>query len=282
MLRTPKSDKEIRDFELIQQVFEIHNRKPELGYRGVYDHMLSKGIDVTEYKVRAICHYYQIKSNIHKRPNNYSKSETICSDLVRRNFTDVNKPNTVWFTDITEHKTDEGKLYVCVIKDAFSRAIIGKAMGSNMKAWLVCAALEDALMKRGYPQAVIIHSDRGSQFRSKKWLKLLAKYGLLGSMGNAHTCADNAAMESFFGRLQDCVLDQRKVWKTRQELRQEITKWINLDYNRILRNRTTKMTPEQMDLDYENNPEKYNNTKQKNFNLVSHLKYVILSIVKVS
>ena len=99
-----------------------------------------------------------------------------------------------------------------------------------MKASLAVNALNMAVQRRG-PVKTIVHSDRGSQFRSKKYVKALKRAGLRGSMGRVGACADNAAMESFFSLLQKNVLD-RKRWATREELRLAIVTWIERTYHR--------------------------------------------------
>jgi len=112
-----------------------------------------------------------------------------------------------------------------------------------MKASLAVRALQNAVMQRGYPQGVIVHSDRGSQFRSRKFQKALKRYKLKGSMGRVGACGDNAAMESFFSLLQKNVLDRRP-WRTRRELRLAIVAWIEGKYHRKRRQRRLgKLTP---------------------------------------
>ena len=111
-----------------------------------------------------------------------------------------------------------------------------------MKASLAVAALRNATALRGC-RGTVVHSDRGSQFRSAKFVRALREAGLVGSMGRTGTCADNAAMESFFALLQKNVLD-RKRWSTREELRLAIVTWIEATYHRRRRQRGLgKLTP---------------------------------------
>ena len=135
------------------------------------------------------------------------------------------------------------RLYMCAFKDVCSNKIVGYAIDKRMKAGLAVRALTNALMQRGYPENVIIHSDRGSQFRSRKFQKALKRYKLRGSMGRVGACGDNAAMESFFSLLQKNVLD-RKRWHTRDELRLAIVHWIEAKYHRKRKQRRLgKLTP---------------------------------------
>ncbi len=158
-------------------------------------------------------------------------------------------PNQKWLTDITEHPTGEGKLYLCAVKDCYSNKIVGYSIDSRMKSSLAASAIRNAIALRS-PQGTICHSDRGSQFRSKKVMRLLKNNGLLGSMGRVGACGDNAAMESFFSLLQKNVLDTKR-WETREELRLAIVVWIETRYNRRRRQRALgKLTPVEFEMIY--------------------------------
>ncbi len=112
-----------------------------------------------------------------------------------------------------------------------------------MTASLAVNALEAAVGFRGPVEGVIVHSDRGAQFRSQAFTNTLKRYRLHGSMGRVGACGDNAAMESFFSLLQRNVLDSRN-WPTRQELRLAIISWIEGKYHRKRRQRGLgKLTP---------------------------------------
>lgn len=162
-------------------------------------------------------------------------------------LSDTAGPNQVWLTDITEHPTDEGRLYLCAIKDVYSNRIVGYSIDSRMKSTLAVAALNHAVTQR-LPVETIVHSDRGSQFRSRKFVHALSHNGLHGSMGRVEACGDSAAMESFFALLQRNVLD-RKRWSTRAELRLAIVTWIERTYHRRRRQRTlSKLTPIEFEL----------------------------------
>jgi len=108
------------------------------------------------------------------------------------------RANQLWLTDITEHKTAEGRLYLCAVKDASSGRIVGYWVDSKMKAALAVPAVPNAVARRGNVKGCIVHSDRGSHFRSRKLRHELAGDNLVGSMGRVASCGDNAAIESFF------------------------------------------------------------------------------------
>lgn len=115
-------------------------------------------------------------------------------DLVGRVFT-ADAPNTLWLTDITEHRTEEGKLYLCAVKDVYSNRIVGYSISDRMKSRLAVTALESAVARRDSVAGCVVHSDRGSQFRSRKFVRALARHDLVGSMGRVGAAGDNAAME---------------------------------------------------------------------------------------
>ncbi|MFP3581649.1 IS3 family transposase, partial [Arthrobacter sp. SIMBA_036] len=148
----------------------------------------------------------------------------------RHEFT-AEGPNQLWLSDITEHATAEGKLYLCAVKDVYSNRIVGYSIDSRMKSRLALAALNSAVARRGDVAGCILHTDRGSQFRSRKLVHALNRHGMTGSMGRVGACGDNAAMESFFALLQKNVLD-RRFWATREDLRIAIVTWIERTYHR--------------------------------------------------
>lgn len=163
-------------------------------------------------------------------------------DLVQRVFT-ADAPNRLWLTDITEHRTSEGKLYLCAIKDVFSNKIVGYSIDARMKSRLVVNAIDNAAALRGNVAGCVVHSDRGSQFRSRKAIRALARHRMVGSMGRVGAAGDNAAMESFFSLLQKNVLNRRS-WATREQLRIAIVTWIERTYHRRRRqDRLGRLTP---------------------------------------
>ncbi len=109
-------------------------------------------------------------------------------DLVERDFT-ADEPNQLWLSDITEDRTVEGKLYLCAIKDVFSNRIVGYSIDPpRMKSRLATTALHNAVARRGDVAGCILHSDRGSQFRSRRFVHALGRYAMVGSMGRVGVC----------------------------------------------------------------------------------------------
>lgn len=239
----PVCDRDWSDAHLVDAAREVHTDDPVFGYRFITDELASEhGITASENRVHRLCSAHGIFSVLARKKGRGARpGEPVHEDLVRREF-GAKAPNELWFTDITEHPTAEGKLYLCAVKDAFSGRIVGYSMDHRMKASLAVAALRNAIGLRS-PAGALVHSDRGSQFRSGKFVRLLRGAGLVGSMGRTGTCADNAAMESFFALLQKNVLDRRR-WSSREELRLAIVTWIERTYHRRRRQRGLgKLTP---------------------------------------
>jgi putative transposase len=239
----PVSDRDWSDAHLVDAAHQIHADDPVFGYRFIGDELEAvHGITASENRVHRLCSSHGIFSVLARKKGRGPKAgPPVHDDLVRRMFS-ASGPDELWLTDITEHRTDEGKLYVCAVKDAFSNRIVGYAIGDRMKASLAVGALRNAIGLR-CPVATVVHSDRGSQFRSAKFVRLLRNNGLHGSMGRVGACADNAAMESFFALLQKNVLNRQR-WSSREELRLAIVVWIERTYHRRRRQRGLgKLTP---------------------------------------
>lgn len=227
---SPVSRRDWDDAQLTNAAIDAHLDDPPFGYRFLADEVRAVGLVTSDRRIWRLCSQQAIWSVFAKKRGLTRKSgPPVHDDRLKRVFIapDVDK---VWLTDITEHQTGEGKLYLCAVKDVCSRRIVGYSISDRMKASLAVNALGMATSRRD-PVHTIVHSDRGSQFRSKKYVKALKRAGLRGSMGRVGACADNAAMESFFSLLQKNVLD-RKRWSTREELRLAIVTWIERTYHR--------------------------------------------------
>lgn len=122
-------------------------------------------------------------------------------NLLKRNFT-AEKPNEKWTSDITYIRVDRGHVYLAVVVDLFSRKIIGWSLDSTMTNQLTIDALNMAIETRGVEPGLILHSDRGVQYRSGDYQHLLISEGIQPSTSRKGNCWDNAAMKSFFARLK--------------------------------------------------------------------------------
>ena len=228
--KSPVTQRDWDDAHLINAAIDIHHDDPEFGYRFIADELAGQGVVASRNRVNRLCSLQRLWSaHSRKRGLNRKPGPPVHDDLVLREFTAA-APNVLWLTDITEHPTGEGKLYLCAVKDACSKRIVGYSIAARMTAELAVNALRNALALRGVVDTVV-HSDRGSQFRSHVFVQALRDAGLVGSMGRVGACADNAAMESFFSLLQKNVLNRRR-WTTRDELRLAIVVWIEKTYHR--------------------------------------------------
>ncbi|SMY00473.1 Transposase InsO and inactivated derivatives [Brevibacterium aurantiacum] len=234
-------------------LFDAHRDDPEFGYRYLADEAEANGQPMAVRTAWRLCSgnawfsaFGKGRAKNGKRPGPPVHDDlcaVVDADGKTRHEFHADAPNQLWLTDISEHHTNEGKLYLCAVKDAYSSRIVGYSISSRMKARLAVDALEMAVTRRGDVAGCVTHSDRGSQFRSKKFTRALARHGIIGSMGRVGAAGDNAAMESFFALLQKNVLDRRR-WATRDQLRIAIVTWIERTYHRRRRQaRLGRLTP---------------------------------------
>jgi len=252
-LRDPVTSRELEEAYRANALFDAHRDDPEFGYRLLADEAREECqamSDRTAWRIASSNGWWSVFGK--KRSKNGKKpGPAVHDDLCvvidehgreRHRFV-ASRPNQLWLTDITEHKTSEGRLYLCAVKDAFSGRIVGYSIDSRMKASLAVRAVRNAVRMRGNVNGCIVHSDRGSQFRSRKLRRELAVHNLVGSMGRVASCGDNASMESFFSLLQKNVLNRRS-WATREQLRIAIVTWIERTYHRRRRQvRLGRLTP---------------------------------------
>ncbi|MCW2850645.1 MAG: Integrase catalytic region [Nocardioides sp.] len=240
-LVSPVTDAELLEAYRADALFDAHRDDPEFGYRFLLDEAHEAGESMAARTAWRICSsngwwsaFGKPKRGKAKKPGPPVHDDrcavTDKHGVIRHEF-NADAVNELWLTDITEHRTGEGKLYLCAIKDVYSNRIVGYSIDSRMKSRLAVAALNSAAARRGDVAGCVIHSDRGSQFRSRKFVHAINRHEMVGSMGRVGAAGDNAAMESFFALLQKNVLD-RRTWATREELRIAIVKWIERTYHR--------------------------------------------------
>ncbi len=153
----------------------------------------------------------------------------IAPNVLDRQFT-AERPNQKWIADFTYIWTAEGWLYVAAVIDLFSRRVVGWSMKAEMTAQLVTDALIMAIWRRGKPDALLHHSDQGSQYTSEQFQRLMADNGVTCSMSRSGNVWDNAAMESFFSSLKTERIG-RKVYRTRDDARADVFDYIERFYN---------------------------------------------------
>lgn len=220
---------------LMKHIAEAHeNSRGSYGWPRIHAELtLGLGIQVNHKRVARLLRRAGLRGLYRRRRRGCTRRDPAAepsSDLVNRRFT-VDGPDRLWMTDITEHPTNEGRLYCAAVMDAYSRRIIGWSIAEHMRTELVVDALGMATLRR-HPDGAdtILHSDHGSQYTAWAFGQRLRAAGLLPSMGSIGDCYDNAMMESFWGTLQLEVLDTR-TWETRDELANAIFEWIECWYN---------------------------------------------------
>jgi putative transposase len=240
-LANPITDAELDEAYRANALFDAHRDDPEFGYRYLLDEARDAGQAMAARTAWRICSNNGWWSAFGKKRGKNGKKpgppvhDDLCAVTDEKGRTrhefKAAAANELWIGDITEHWTNEGKLYVCAFKDVFSNRIVGYSIDSRMKSRLAVAALNNAVARRGDVAGCVVHTDRGSQFRSRKFVRALGRHDMVGSMGRVGAAGDNAAMESFFSLLQKNVLN-RRTWATREDLRIAIVTWIERTYHR--------------------------------------------------
>jgi len=240
-LANPVTDAELEQAYRADALFDAHRDDPEFGYRFLVDEARDAGVPMAARTAWRICSdngwwsaFGKKRGKNGKRPGPPVHDDRCAvtdeKGRIRHEF-NADAPNQLWIGDITEHWTEEGKLYVCAFKDVYSNRIVGYSIDSRMKSRLAVTALGNAVARRGDIAGCMVHTDRGSQFRSRKFVRALNRHAMVGSMGRVGAAGDNAAMESFFSLLQKNVLN-RRTWATREDLRIAIVTWIERTYHR--------------------------------------------------
>lgn len=253
----PLSSRAIRNVWLTDLITEIHASS-----RGTYGRLrvqaelrFAREVVVGHNQVGALMRSAGLAGLPLRRQRRKGLSVVAASDLVEREFARP-EPDQLWVTDITEHRTREGKVYCCVVLDTFSRRVVGWSIDSAQTATLVTNALSMAIQNRNPApgSGLIIHSDHGVQFTSWAFTRRAQESGLVPSMGSVGDCFDNAVIESFWGRMQVEVLN-RKRWRTRIELANAIFEYVEIFYNRQRRHSTLDMlTPIEYERLHEQTP----------------------------
>ena len=221
-------------------VFEIKlsfekNRKT-YGSPRITAELRAKGIRCGENRVARLMRINGIVAKTKRRFKATTDSKhtlPVAENVINQNFT-AERPNEVWASDITYIWTKEGWLYLAVILDIFNRKIVGWAMNSRITKDLVIKAFIMAVKRHNTKPGVLFHSDRGSQYASDDFRKLLETHKFIQSMSGTGNCYDNAIVETFFHTLKtELVYFER--YETRREARQSIFEYIEIFYNRIRR-----------------------------------------------
>lgn len=240
-LSRPRSQHSLDDEVLAEQARQSFlNSDRTYGARRVWRDLLEMGSPCGLHRIERVMRMEGLRARPRRRglpvDRGARSSAAIAPNILDREFTAV-APNQKWVADFTYLWTAEGWLYVAVVLDLYSRRIVGWSMQAQMSAQLVTDALMMAIWRRGQPEAVMHHSDRGSQYTSDQFQRLLVELGVICSMSRSGNCWDNSAMESFFKTLKSERTD-RKVYRTRDNAKADVFDYIERFYNRIRRHST--------------------------------------------
>lgn len=232
----PDSPAELRRKELADAVAEVHaDVRGRYGSPRMAAELNARGHECSENTVAKLMREYGIRATAPKRFVRTTDSRhrlPVAENLLGRDF-DPAGPNEAWSADITYIPTREGWLYLAVVEDLFSRRIVGWSMAAGMESRLVVDALEMAVASRRPGAGLLAHSDRGSQYASDHYQRVLAAAGVVCSMSGVGQCWDNAPVESFFGSLKREL--GVEIFGDRGQARAAIFEYLEVFYNRVRR-----------------------------------------------
>jgi putative transposase len=230
----PASARERRDEELTALIRQVHaESEGSYGWPRMHAELRHRGVRVSRKRVARLMRQAGLSGLITRRRGKTTirvPGVRPAPDLVGRDFAAAS-PNRLWAADLTELATWEGKLYLAVVLDCFSRRCVGWAMADHMRAELVVEALEMAVWQRKPTPGLVHHSDQGSQYTALIFGQRCRQAGIDRSMGGRGCALDNAVCESFFASLKK-ELTRRRSWPTRRELQTTAFAWIEGWYNR--------------------------------------------------
>jgi putative transposase len=238
--KRPESKRAKANRALLAQIRALHTEsRRTYGSPRISHALIQRGHHVGENRVARLMRENAIRAKTVKKwraTTDSAHTLPVAANALNRQFS-VAAPNRVWAGDITYVFTKEGWLYLAVVLDLYSRAVIGWAMGSRLTAELATEALTLALWRRKPKPGLLHHSDRGVQYASYDYQRALAEAGITCSMSRKANCWDNACVESFFGTLKkELIHDRRHL--TREEVKRDIFEWIEVFYNRQRRHST--------------------------------------------
>jgi putative transposase len=229
----PLSVQEQRRDALVVHIQGIHSEvKQRYGSPRIHAELQARGHDCCVNTVAKLMHDNDIRAKTARKFRNTTDSNhplPVADNVLDRQF-DPQGPNEKWVTDITYIPTREGWLYLAVVEDLYSRMVVGWSMADTMTSRLVVDALEMAVSRRFPEEGLLAHSDRGSQYASEHYQRLLGKHGIECSMSRRANCWDNAPMESFFASLKKELIHHED-YQTRPEARASIFEYIEAFYN---------------------------------------------------
>ena len=240
-----------RQRQLVMTMKTIHlNRDMKCyGSPRMHRELVARGEKCSENTVARLMKANEIRSVTAKKfrvTTDSNHKNPVAENVLNREFKQEN-PDNVWLSDITYIWTGEGWLYLACVLDACSRKIVGWSMSNRLTKEMVLDALRMALCHRrpDRERSLLHHSDRGSQYASEAYRKLLRDEKIVCSMSRKGNCWDNATMESFFATLKKELVHQ-EFYATREEARRSVFRYIETFYNRVRRHSALNyLSPEQ-------------------------------------
>jgi putative transposase len=231
--RRPTSDSELRRTALVVEIRAIHAEvKKRYGSPRIHAELVDRGQDCCVNTVAKLMRQNGIAAKTAKKFRCTTDSNhelPVADNLLDRQF-NPSGANEAWVADITYIPTREGWLYLAVVEDLYSRRVVGWSMADHLESRLAVDALELAVQRRLPDEKLLAHSDRGSQYASEHYQRVLARHGITCSMSRRADCWDNAPMESFFASLKKELVHDAD-FATRAQARAEIVEYIEMFYN---------------------------------------------------
>lgn len=235
--RRPSSNKAQEDAKITEVLREVYQEgRATYGITRLHLGLRNRGVHIGLHRTRSLVNAAGLewvrKKSFRVTTTDSNHTYPVANNILDRRFDEVPAPNRTRLSDITYVPTDEGWLYLCTIKDSFTKKIVGWAMEDHMQSSLISRTLAMAI-RRQQPEAELLHhSDRGSQYCSHDYQRMLSSLNITCSMSRKGNCWDNAPMESFFGRLKNKSLHHHH-FRTQEEARGVIFDYIGLFYNPI-------------------------------------------------
>lgn len=233
--RRPPSPAALRCDRLVTAIREVHGAsRATYGSPRVHRALVARGVSCCENTVAKLMRRHEIRSKARRRfvvrTTDSRHDRPVARNVLNREFY-PDRPDATWAADITYVPTAEGWLYLAVVLDLFSRRVVGWATADHLRSELACDALRMALEHRRPGGALLHHSDRGVQYASEAYGRLLAEHGIEPSMSRTGDCWDNAVAESFFSTTKR-ELTHHESYATREEARRSLFEYIEVFYNR--------------------------------------------------
>lgn len=238
-LQRKPSARQQRRARIAKAAKRFHLRSHRIyGYRKVHEDICAEAPDLACHRetVRRVMREAGLRSRVKRRfvaTTDSAHPQPVAANVLARDF-NASGPDEKWSADITYIATREGWLYLAVVLDLWSRRVVGWSMSERIDAVLVQNAMHSALESRCPATDLLHHSDRGVQYASDDFQRLLAQYRVTCSMSRKGDCWDNAPTESFFGKLKSEWI-RETVFTTRDAARQAVFEYIEVFYNRVRR-----------------------------------------------